>query len=454
MLECIPEGTPEHTSGKINPAKTCQPIGAMYAALGIHGCLPHSHGSQGCCAYHRMHLTRHFRDPVLASSSSFTEGASVFGGAANLKTSIKNIFKIYNPEIIAVHTTCLSETIGDDIPNIIKQSEISEGKMVIHVNTPSYQGSHVTGFSGMCKAMVAYLSQSDGTQKEQVNILPGFVNPGDMREIRRIVGELGIKMIMFPDTSGVLDTPLTSRYQIYPDGGATIAEIRDAGNSELTLALGSYASNDAAELLQEKCGVTGIPLKLPIGLKATDDFIMSLKDWFGADVSSSLTLERGQVVDTLIDTHFQYQGKTVAVFGDPDHVIAMTEFLLTMGMVPKYILTGTPGKAFETEIKSMLEQAGIAGSRVKAEGDLFELHQWIKEEKVDLLIGTTYGKYIARTEDIPLVRFGFPILDRAVHPLMPVVGYRGCLRLIEQISNALLERRDRDCLDEDYELVL
>jgi len=454
MLECIPEGTIEHTTGKINPAKTCQPIGAMYAALGIHGCLPHSHGSQGCCAYHRMHLTRHFRDPVLASSSSFTEGASVFGGAANLKTSIKNIFKIYNPEIIAVHTTCLSETIGDDIPNIIKQSEIPEGKVVIHVNTPSYQGSHVTGFSGMCKAMVSYLSQSDGTQKEQVNIMPGFVNPGDMREIRRIVGELWIKMIMFPDTSGVLDTPLTSRYQMYPDGGATIAEIRDAGNSELTLALGSFASNDAAELLQEKCGVTGTPLKLPIGLKATDDFIMALKDWFGADVPASLTLERGQVVDTLIDTHFHYQGKTVAVFGDPDHVIAMTEFLLTMGMVPKYVLTGTPGKAFETEIKSMLEQAGITGSRVKAEGDLFELHQWIKEEKVDLLIGTTYGKYIARTEDIPLVRFGFPILDRAVHPLMPVVGYRGCLRLIEQISNALLERRDRDCLDEDYELVL
>jgi len=75
---------------RINPAKTCQPIGAMYAALGINGCMPHSHGSQGCCAYHRMHLSRHFRDPVLATSSSFTEGTSVFGGAANLKTSVKN----------------------------------------------------------------------------------------------------------------------------------------------------------------------------------------------------------------------------------------------------------------------------------------------------------------------------------------------------------------------------
>ena len=454
MLECIPENAAGHTTGKINPAKTCQPIGAMYAALGIHGCLPHSHGSQGCCAYHRMHLTRHFRDPVLASSSSFTEGASVFGGAANLKTSIKNIFQIYNPEIIAVHTTCLSETIGDDIPNIIKQSEIPEGKVVIHINTPSYQGSHITGFSGMCKAMVSYLSKNDGTQKDQVNILPGFVNPGDMREIRRIVGELGIRLIMFPDTSGVLDTPLTSKYQMYPEGGATIADIRDAGNSALTLALGSFASNDAAEVLQEKCGVTGIPLKLPIGLRATDDFIMALKNWFGVEVPKSLTIERGQVVDTLIDTHFHYQGKSVAIFGDPDHVIALTEFVLTMGMVPKYVLTGTPGKTFEPEIRKMLEEAGITGAKVKAEGDLYELHQWIKEEKVDLLIGTSYGKYIARAEDIPLVRVGFPVLDRAVHPLMPVVGYRGCLRLIEQISNALLERRDRDCLDEDYELVL
>ena len=206
MLECVPEKAVGNTTGKINPAKTCQPIGAMYAALGIHGCLPHSHGSQGCCAYHRMHLTRHFRDPVLASSSSFTEGASVFGGAANLKTSIKNVFQIYNPEIMAVHTTCLSETIGDDLPNILKQSEIPEGKHVIHVNTPSYQGSHITGFSGMVRAMVSYLAVADGEEKKnQLNVIPGFVNPGDMREIRRIVELLGVKTIMFPDTSDVLD---------------------------------------------------------------------------------------------------------------------------------------------------------------------------------------------------------------------------------------------------------
>jgi len=455
MLECVPEGPVEHTIGKINPAKTCQPIGAMYAALGIHGCLPHSHGSQGCCAYHRMHLTRHFRDQVLASSSSFTEGASVFGGAANLKTSIKNIFAIYNPEIIAVHTTCLSETIGDDLPTIIKQSEIPEGKRVIHTNTPSYSGSHITGFSNMVKSMVSYLAEAtEPVKKDQVNILPGFVNPGDMREIRRIVDEMGIQMIMLPDTTGVLDAPQTNKYALFPEGGTTVDEIVDTGNSSLTLALGSWGSDAAGAMLVEKCNVPCIPLITPIGLKATDDFIMTLKEKCEVDVPKSLTVERGQVVDTLIDTHFHYQGKKVAIFGDPDIVIPLTEFVLTMGMIPKYVLTGTPGSRFETEVGKMFEEYQVEGSIAKADGDLFELHKWIKEEPVDLLMGTTYGKYIARAEDIPLVRVGFPILDRAVHPLMPITGYRGCLRLIEMVSNTLLDRRDRDAGDEDYEMVL
>ena len=152
----------ERSALTINPAKTCQPIGAMYAALGIHGCLPHSHGSQGCCAYHRSTLTRHYKEPVMAGTSSFTEGSSVFGGQANLLQAINNMFTIYEPEVIAVHTTCLSETIGDDIPQIVAKArdegKIPKGKYVIHANTPSYVGSHVTGFANMVKGMVDYFA--------------------------------------------------------------------------------------------------------------------------------------------------------------------------------------------------------------------------------------------------------------------------------------------------------
>jgi nitrogenase molybdenum-iron protein beta chain len=83
-----------------------------------------------------------------------------------------------------------------------------------------------------------------------------------------------------------------------------------------------------------------------------------------------------------------------------------------------------------------------------------ELHQWIKESPVDMIIGNTYGKYIARAEDIPLVRVGWPILDRVGHSYFPLVGYMGAIRMIEKISTAFLDLRDKTCSDEDFELVL
>jgi len=129
-------------------------------------------------------------------------------------------------------------------------------------------------------------------------------------------------------------------------------------------------------------------------------------------------------------------------------------------MQPVHVLTGTPGGAigsatgsFEEDIREIVAQAGLK-SNIKAGGDLFTLHQWIKNEPVDLLIGNTYGKYIARAEDIPFVRVGFPVLDRSVHSYLPIVGYRGALRLIEMVSGALLDRADRDAADEDFELVM
>jgi nitrogenase molybdenum-iron protein beta chain len=177
-------------------------------------------------------------------------------------------------------------------------------------------------------------------------------------------------------------------------------------------------------------------------------------------VPYELEEERGQLVDIMTDTHFHFHGKRVAIFGDPDILTGLTEFVLSLGMVPVHVLTGTPGGAigsgmgsFEDDVREMLAAANVNGN-AKGNGDLFTLHQWIKNDPVDLLIGNTYGKYIARAEDIPFVRVGFPVLDRSVHSYLPIVGYRGAMRLIEMISNALLDRQDRDAADEDFELVM
>jgi len=446
----------ERTALRINPAKTCQPIGAMYAALGIHGCMPHSHGSQGCCSYHRSHLTRHFKDPVMATSSSFTEGSSVFGGMANLTQALENIFTIYKPEIVAVHTTCLSEVIGDDIPTIIKKA-IEEGKVppsgrVIHANTPSFVGSHITGFSNMTAAMVKYLAEKTGNTRDQINVIPGWVDPSDMRELKRLAAELGVNIVMFPDTSDVLDSPQTGVYEMYPKGGATVEQITSSGDSVVTLALGHFASHPAATALEAKCNVPAALLELPIGVGGTDRYIDALRSYANTEVPASITLERGRLLDVMGDMSQYFFGKRVALAGDPDHVIALTQFLVELDMKPAYVITGSPGNHFETRVREILKDHA-PNAKVKQCADFFELHQWIKNEPVDLLISNTYGKYIARAENIPFVRFGWPILDRMGHRVFPTVGYQGALRILDKIIDALFDKKDRECAEEWMELI-
>ena len=456
LLRHTPVETVERKALTINPAKTCQPIGAMYAALGIHGCLPHSHGSQGCCAYHRSTLTRHYKEPVSASTSSFTEGASVFGGSANMLQAISNIFTVYNPEIIAIHTTCLSETIGDDLPQIKKKAQmegkVPKGKYIISASTPSYAGSHVTGFSNMVTSM-AGMAESTGKKNGKVNIIPGWVEPADMEEIKRLAGLVGVKSIVFPDTSGVLNGPLSGEYKMFPDGGTTVAELKATGDAVGTLALGDWCSGDAARYLDKAHKVPCQILDMPFGLKATDRFVDALRTVAGVTVPDEVALERGQLVDLITDMHQYLYKKKVAIFGDPDQLIAMTDFLVSLDMEPIHIVTGTPGKKFEKRIKEITKELGRPVN-VKAKADMFLLHQWIKQEPVDLLIGNTYGKYIARDEDLPFVRWGFPILDRQGHQYFPTVGYKGGLRLLEKILGVLMDRKDRDDSESQFELVL
>ena len=256
-----------HTSGEvversaltINPAKTCQPIGAMYAALGVHNCLPHSHGSQGCCAYHRSTLTRHYREPVMAGTSSFTEGTSVFGGQANLLQAIETMFDVYGPEVIAVHTTCLSETIG----TIWSRSSARQ-----RVKARSRRGS--MSFTRIRRAMsVRTLPASPIWRRHWSIILPSLLPKKKTGQYTaRLGGALRHAGNQVPGTSNGRKGCHVSRYlgrsrcaadrdaPVLSQGRRDRRTIRSAGASIGTLGLGLSASTRAADALEEKCEVS------------------------------------------------------------------------------------------------------------------------------------------------------------------------------------------------------
>ena len=369
------------------------------------------------------------------------------GGQANLLQAIDNIFGIYEPEIIAVHSTCLSETIGDDLGQIVGKArddgKIPEGKHVVQASTPSYVGSHVTGYANMLEAFVKYFSFRTDEKLRQINLLAGWIEPSDMRELKRIAGLMKIKTILLPDTSDVLDAPMTGKYTMYPKGGTTISEMSSMGDSIKTVGLGDWCTRKAAIMLDNKCKVPFDVTEIPIGLSATDRFIQTLASAGKVSIPDIITEERGRLIDMITDMHQYLYGKRVALWGDPDHLIPLVEFLLDMDMKPVYIVSGTPGKKFEKKMEELLaERVPEAKYKNGPNADMFLMHQWIKDNPVDLLVGNTYGKYISRDENIPFVRMGFPILDRVGHSYFPVIGYMGAMRIIEKILGAVMDKID------------
>lgn len=452
MLDYTPKELSKRETLVINPAKTCQPIGAILAYKGIHNCMPITHGSQGCSSYLRMMLARHYREPTLAATSSFTEDSVVFGGRNNLKEAVDNVINIYHPDVLAINTTCSSETIGDDVSSFmeeIKEEEFFDPAVkVVIASTPSYVGSHVTGYDNAVKALAQTFPRKS-KPNGKLNIIPGFVDPGDIREIKRVLTIMGVPHIVFPDITDVFDTPLTPESGgLYPPGGTRIPDLVDAGNSRGTIALGRTAGASGAVVLKGKFGIPAIIGPMPIGIRNTDELVMNISSLMGVPVPQEIEYERGRLVDMMTDAHTHFHAKSLAIFGDPDTVIGMLSLVTEMGMNPVYALTGTPDKKFAEEVGK------VAPDCEAIIGDTFLLHQKIKNRPVDMLIGNTFGKLIARAEDVPLVRVGFPITDRANMHYFPIVGYAGAARLVEMIGNTFLERLDRDADDTHFEMVL
>ncbi|MBI4596511.1 MAG: nitrogenase, partial [Candidatus Tectomicrobia bacterium] len=224
-----------------NACKLCTPLGACLAFRGIKGAVPLTHGSQGCATYIRRYIISHFKEPMDVASSNFSEEAAIFGGGSNLKIALQNVTTQYNPSLIGISTTCLSETIGDDVPHYIRQYQEEHGTekipTIIHVSTPSYRGTHMDGFHAVVRETIRAMA-GGGHKHRQINLFPGFVSPADMRYLKEIMIDFDLKYVLLPDYSETLDAPIWAEYEKMAGGGTSLEEIKATGRSRGTIEFG------------------------------------------------------------------------------------------------------------------------------------------------------------------------------------------------------------------------
>ena len=439
----------------VNPAKACQPLGAVMVALGFENTMPYVHGSHGCVAYFRSYFTRHFKEPTPCVSDSMTEDAAVFGGLVNMKDGLKNCAALYKPDMIMVSTTCMAEVIGDDLYAFAVAAKEEDGGEylpeefpITYAHTPSFVGSHITGYDNMMQGALQQLTEGNkGEQTDTINIIPGFETYiGSIRSIKHIAEEFGANYVMLGDHSDQWDMP-AGEYQMFA-GGTKIEDAKNAINAKATLSLQKYATAKTMKMITKRWKQKESAELNPIGLRGTDEFVMKLSELTGKPVPESLKTERGRLVDAMQDSYPYMHGKKFAIWGDPDFLIGVVSFLLEMGAEPTHVLCHNAPRGWEDEMRALLDTSPAAADcHVWAGKDLWHMRSLLFTEPVDFMIGNSYGKELMRDTGTPLIYIGFPIFDRHHLHRYSISGYDGALNLLTWITNKVLDQLDEETKD-------
>lgn len=456
----LPSG--ENFSSSCNACKQCMPLGACVAFRGLEGVLPMLHGSQGCATYIRRYLISHFREPMDIASSNFSEETTIFGGNKNFNTGIDNIIRQYHPAVIAIASTCLSETIGEDVQRLINEyKSIHAGEVgipeMIFASTPSYQATHYEGFHQAVAASVRALAGTDATPGKRLNLFSNFISPEDIRHLKEILTDFELDATLFPDYSDTLDGTSWESYQRIPKGGTELDDIRRSSQAALSIELGYILNSggrngkirdnvqvqSAGEYLQQRFDVANRRTGLPLGINECDKFFELLSVFSGKPIPAKYEKQRGRLVDLYIDGHKYVSNKRALVYGEEDLVVALSAFLAEIGIKPVLCATGgESGKLLQTlreVLGDLFDEETVIGQGMNFE----RMEEAMKDMDIDLMVGNSKGYYIARKMDIPLVRVGFPVHDRIGAQHQKTLGYEGTTLLFEEIVNTLLEDKQR-----------
>ena len=430
-----------------NPCNMCMPMGGILPFKGLENSMVIIHGSQGCSTYMRRHMAEHFNEPIDVGSTSLNEKGTIYGGGNNLKQGLDNIIRVYKPGLIGVLTTCLAETIGEDIERLTTEYLLERGMAdfpVIPVPTPGYGGSHAEGYWLAVRKIVSKLA-FETEQHNKINVIIPNLSPADIREIKRILELMQVEYTLLPDFSDTLDQPYKGSYKKMPEGGTKVSDIVRMPGARATIQMGLTVDESMSPglYLEKEFGVPFYNLPIPMGIESTDIFIKLLSQLTGKDAPESLSQERGRLLDCMIDSHkYNFAGKSV-IFGEPELVYAMSKTCLENGIKPVVIATGSKTKRLSELLEPVLDEVSEK-TFILEEADFVTIRNKSREVGANIAIGHSDGRYLTEKEGIPLVRMGFPIHDRVGGQRLLSVGYAGTTMFLDRLTNTLLENKHKN----------
>ena len=438
----------------IQEAKYTCALGAQQTVLGIPRAIPIIHAGPGCssrqmnflgtgAAYQGEGYAGGGQIPCTNSSQSEV----VFGGEKKLAKLIDGTLEVMDGDLYVVLAGCTAGIVGDDVIQVAADHSTKE-KPVIGVDTAGFRGNNYKGHNLVLEALIEqYVGDVEEPEVEKGLVNVFSVIPyqnvnwrGDLEEIKRILEGIGCKVnILFG----------------YESAGTS--EWKKIPNAELNILLSPWVGLSAVKLCQRKYGTPFLQeTKLPVGLKATGAFLRRVAQTLELSqegVEAFLQKEENrykQYFTALADLFTDlapYLPYDAYFSGDDIYGVGTVDFLeKELGIeVVRFYDTSEPDKAAQKRIRESLEtiREGL-GEKVVFQGDNAPVRESIREliqsrKNKSLILGSSWDKELAQETDSILIYQNLPIVDLAVTD-RTYVGYRGGLRLIEDIYSGLFPK--------------
>lgn len=309
------------------------------------------------------------------------------------------------PEADVVFVTAFDvhDLVGLPLREVAARVGVSTGKPVLYLPCLSLRGDWLDGYASACEALARAIPLSPAPGPNGGVAVVGHLMDRDepdqqanLSEMRRLLAGLGRTLCaVWLDGEGL-------------DG---LARVQEAG----VIAALPYARG-AARVLGERLGVPVVEVPLPVGLSATEEFLRRIAVATGCEDGCDALIE-SEVAAAVRDAErhvdrFVAGRPVVLAIADPHLREGLGSFCRDVGAIPV-----RPEEAFPDP-----------------------------DDRAPAIPGAV--AFLSSTPDMelvpyPVIPFGYPnYLDHPIHP-RPFLGFAGFRTLVEAVSRAALQVRER-----------
>ena len=462
LLQCSREGCLLGKKRSFWQANSCQMALTLMMAATIDNSVIIMHGPIGCGAQLHMldagvrkgNVSRGKQPkPLIWLSTNLRETDVIGGGEAKLRETIEYADREFRPEIIFVVATCAPNIIGDDIEEVVKSVGENTAARIVSLHCPGFKSRVVataydTFYHGILKHLpfdpVPYkdyvpFESTDANyelavQKYQykknhtINLFNATsIGPEDEKELTRLLNSLGLQVQIFAEYSSA-------------------EEIRLISQAALNVSMCNVHDDYILKYLEKTYGIPYVIQGMPIGLKATREWLMAIAKHFGLEKQAArLADQEEEKVLKAIEPYLEpLKDKRVLIGGGVIRVAAEAILLKELGMEVISIRAYHFDNGAEPVYEVLNEE--LPEVPVSVSNQAFELVNQILTLKPDLAV-------IHNGTNGLVAKLGIPSLQ-LFHVDKTFFGYRGLFDLTKRIGFAMrnpsYQRRLREHVKQPY----